>query len=613
MAEHLVRCWNCLGDYDALTAVWCSCNPNRPTKVCPFCLQCFCSAPEEYHERFWAQAPESIVTDREMLAGARGPLGEALIRAKIITSDQLLQALKRQKQEGGKIGEILVAMGHLTQNTLDAFLSSQRSVTQISFRDTPPDPMLVASIGARECLRRLVVPVSREHLSGRDLLTLAMANPADGETVEYVQNATASQVLAVQASREEIESFLLPFQAGAESEAAASPQESAPGPRLATDLIRKAIARGASDLYVEPREEEVSIHLRIDGLLYKAKPVGRELQEILTLELKKLLRLDTAVTDRPQSGRVVLRSGEHRFDVIAHSLPTRSGENVSLKIINRDTFLKTYEQLGIPADDVVSLRAALSAQRGLILISAPLFHGCTTTLYAVMSDLAAEGGRKVISIEAQSVCPVPNVSQISLGDTQDAEATLTTMKALSSIQPDVCVLADVLDSGSMVGQVQKLMGQMLVIATLESAGAVRALAQVIAAGLSPADLSQHLLLVLNQRLLRKNCPQCAAPVAFSENTLRMMGLTPEETRDLAHGLQGQGCGECSGIGYRGRMALFEWLVPTPAFRKALAKGPAEKTLEREAQRAGMVSLRQRALKAIREGLTTAEEFRKEAF
>ncbi|MEW6757698.1 MAG: hypothetical protein AB1347_05715, partial [Acidobacteriota bacterium] len=211
MAEHLVRCWNCLGDYDALTAVWCSCNPNRPTKVCPFCLQCFCAAPEEYHERFWAGAPESVVTDREMLAGARGPLGEALIRARVITSDQLLQALKRQRQEGGKIGEILVAMGHLTQGTLDAFLSSQRSVMQISFRDTPPDPMLVSSVGAAECLRRLVVPVSREHLSGRDLLTLAMANPADGETVEFVQNATASQVLAVQASREEIESFLLPF------------------------------------------------------------------------------------------------------------------------------------------------------------------------------------------------------------------------------------------------------------------------------------------------------------------------------------------------------------------------------------------------------------------
>lgn len=611
MAEYLVRCWNCLGEYDALSAVWCSCNPNRPTKVCPFCLQCFCNAPEEFHEAFWAGAPESLKTDREMLASARGPLGEALIRAKVITSEQLLQALKLQSREGGRLGEILVALGHLTQETLDAFLASQRSVTQVSLRDSPPDPMLVSAVGPEECRRRMVVPISRETLSGRHLLTLAMANPSDGETVEFVQNATGCQVLALQASREEIAAFLAPFQEAPPAPAPAS--DPAPAARLATDLIRKAISRGASDLYVEPREDEVSIHLRIDGLLYKAKPVGRDLKEVLTLELKKLLRMDAAVKDRPQSSRVVMRSGDQRYEVIAHSLPARSGENLSLKIINRDTFLKSYDQLGIPAEDQRLLRAALSAQRGLILLSAPLFHGCTTTLYAVMNDLASEGSRKIVSIEAQSVCPVPNVSQISLGDSHDAEATVTTMKALSSIQPDVCVVADLLDSGAMAAQVQKLMGQVLVVATLEATGAVKALLQVLAAGIAPQDLSQSLLLVLNQRLIRRNCPSCSTEVELSENTLRMMGLGEEEAREISRCHQGQGCPECSGIGYRGRLALFEVLSPTPAFRKALAKGPAEKTLEREALKSGMVPLRQRALEAIQKGLTGPEEFRKESF
>ncbi|MGC8762834.1 MAG: GspE/PulE family protein [Acidobacteriota bacterium] len=609
MAEYLVRCWNCLGEYDALTAVWCSCNPNRPTKVCPFCLQCFCSAPEEFHETFWSQAPEGLRTDREMLARARGPLGEALIRAKAITSEQLLEALKRQSQEGGRLGEILVALGHLTQETLDAFLASQRSVTQVSLKDSPPDPMLVAAVGAEECLRRMVVPISRETLSGRNLLTLAMANPSDGETIEFVQNATGCQVLALQASREEIAAFLAPFQGGSAAPAA----DPEPAARLATDLIRKAISRGASDLYVEPREDEVSIHLRIDGFLYKAKPVARDLRDVLTTELKRLLRLDTSISDRPQSNRVVMRSGDQRYEVIAHSLPTRSGENLSLKIINRDTFLKSYDQLGIPPEDQKILRAALSAQRGLVLLSAPLFHGCTTTLYAVMNDLASEGTRKIVSIEAQSVCPVPNVSQISLGDNHDAEATVTTMKALSSIQPDVCIVADLLDSGAMASQIQKLMGQVLVVATLEAPGTVKALLGAMAAGISPQELAQNLLLVLNQRLIRRNCPACSAPLPLSENTLRMMGLSEEEARELTGCQQGQGCPECSGIGYRGRLALFEILSPTPVFRKALAKGPAEKTLEREALKSGMVPLRQRALEAIEKGLTGPEEFRKEAF
>lgn len=610
MAEYLVRCWNCLGEFDALSAVWCSCNPNRPTKVCPFCLQCFCNAPEDVHEAFWAGAPESLTTDREMLTRARGPLGEALIRAKAITSEQLLEALKHQSQKGGKLGEILVALGHLTQETLDTFLASQRSVTQVSLRDTPPDPMLVAAVGAEECMKRGVVPISRETLSGRNLLTLAMANPSDGETIEFVQNATGCQVLALQASREEIASYLTPFQEAPASQPAAP--DPAPAAHLATDLIRKAISRGASDLYVEPREDEVSIHLRIDGLLYKAKPVARELKEVLTTELKRLLRMDTSVNLRPQSSRVVMRSGDQRYEVIAHSLPTRSGENLSLKIIHRDTFLKSYDQLGIPPGDQKLLRAALSAQRGLVLLSAPLFHGCTTTLYAVMNDLASEGARKIVSIEAQSVCPVPNVSQISLGDNHDAEATAITMKALSSIQPDVCIVADLLDSGSMAAQVQKLMGQVLVVATLEATGAVKALQLAMTLGLSPQELSQNLLLVLNQRLIRRNCPSCSTEVALSENTLRMMGLSEEESRQLSRCHQGQGCPECSGIGYRGRLALFEVLSPTPVFRKALAKGPAEKALEREALKSGMVPLRQRALEAIQKGLTGPEEFRKEA-
>ncbi len=149
MNEHLIQCWNCLGEFDALSAVWCSCNPNRPTKVCPFCLQCFCIAPETYHDKFWSNAPLELITDREMLTKARGPLGEALVLAHAITSDQLLLALKHQQRSGGRLGEILVELGFLTRETLEAFLELHRPVTKLSLKDTQLDPMLIASIGRR--------------------------------------------------------------------------------------------------------------------------------------------------------------------------------------------------------------------------------------------------------------------------------------------------------------------------------------------------------------------------------------------------------------------------------------------------------------------------------
>lgn|GEM_PF-588124 len=618
MAEYLIQCWNCLGEYDALSAVWCSCNPNRPTKVCPFCLHCFCSAPEAYQDKFWAGAPQEMIEDREMLAKARGPLGEALVRSQVITSDQLLQALKRQKVTGGRLGELLVELGYVTPQTLGGFLSRQRSFQHVSLRDIALDPMLVASIGAEACLQRLIVPVSRETMAGKDLLALAMANPGDGETIEFIQNMTGCQILPMHTTREELEEALRPFLSApsppAEEPAPQDKTVTPSGVEMATDVLRKALARGASDLYLEPREEMVAVSLRIDGTLYRAKPVARDLQEALTFEMKKLLRLDTAIRDRPQENRVVMRSGEHRFDVIAHCLPTRFGESLSLKIINRDTFLKSYEQLGLAPEDQLVLRAALSAQRGLILVSAPLFHGCTTTLYAILNDLGLDGHRKVMSIEAQSVCPVPNVSQVSLGPGRDEEAALTTLKALGNIQPDVCILADLLlDSPVMATQMLKLVSKMLVVATVEAPSAVQALLKVRGAGLPASDLAEHLLLVLNQRLVRRICPHCRQATGLSDRALRLMGLTDPEIAGLTSISQGQGCPECSGIGYKGRISLFETLSPSPGFRRALAREATEKGLQREAVKAGMVSLRSRALRAIQEGLTTLEEFQKEHF
>lgn len=618
MHEYIIRCWNCLGEYDALGAIWCSCNPNHPTKVCPFCLLCFCAAPEIYHEKFWAGAPEELVKDREMLARARGPLGQALVQAKVITSDQLLLALKHQKKTGGRLGEILVELGFLTPQTLSSFLSMQRSVPSVSLRDYVLDPMLIASIGAEECLHRMVVPLSREMMAGKEMLTLAMANPSDGGAIEFFQNMLGCLVLPVQTSADDLKHALQPFvpdpalPPASPSQAEGPPLPPASGAQMATDLLRKALARGASDLYLEPKEEEVSVHIRIDGILYKAKSLGRDIQDVLTFELKRLLRLDTAVKDRPQEGRVVMRSGDSRFDVIAHCLPTRFGENLALKIINRDTFFKTYEQLGLPQEDQLALRAALSAQRGLILVTAPLFHGSTTTLYAIMKDLA-DGQRKLMSIEAQSICPVPNVSQVSLGENKDDEATMTTLKALASIQPDVCVLGDLLETTNMAGQMIKLATQMLVIATLEASNATQAVEKVVDLGVPATDLAQHLLLVLNQRLVRRICTSCVQPSGLSERSLQLMGLSAEESVSLSGVSQGQGCESCSGIGYKGRIAVFEVLTPGAGYRKALAKGASERTLEKEAAKQGLQTLRIRALQLIREGRTTIEEFQKEHF
>jgi len=265
------------------------------------------------------------------------------------------------------------------------------------------------------------------------------------------------------------------------------------------------------------------------------------------------------------------------------------------------------------ASEERSLRVALSARAGLILVTAPLFHGSTTTLYAIQKDLAVDGTRKVMSIEPQSICPVPNVSQVALGRIDGPEAAVTTLRALTSIQPDVCVLGEVLEAPQLASQVMKFATQMLLVATLEASSSVQSLRRLMDLGVSSEDLAKHIRLVVNQRLVRRICPDCCQETRLSQQTLQLMGLSPNEARDLSKVYQGEGCDACSNIGYRSRLALFELLNPSTEFRQALSIKAPPDALEREAIEGGLVPLRQKVLDAVGQGLTTLEEFQKGNF
>lgn len=609
MDEYVVHCWNCLGEYDALSAVWCSCNPTHPTKVCPFCLQCFCSAPRDYKDKFFKSAPQEIISDFEMFSQSRGPLGEALLRAKAITSDQLLHALKYQKTTGIKLGESLVELGYIDADTLSYFLSHQKSVMQLSLKDLTIDPMLITSIGSDYCYEKAILPVSKELLSQKEILTLAMAQPSDGETIDFVQNISGCQVVPVQSKKEEILAFLTPFV----STRASLPDAPKETPQHGLALLKKALARQASDLYIEPTEFDIVVHMRIDGILYKTSPVAKELQEELIVELKNLVKLDPSVTDRPQESRNVMKSGEIRYDVIAHSLPTRFGENISLKIINKATFLKPFDQLGLSQDEQLFLRSVLSAGSGMIIVSSPLLQGTTTTVYSIMGELATQSQRKIVSLETQNICTVPGVTQVSLGSDRSEESAMTAIKALATIQPDVAVFADALELDSLAREIVKFSHNMLCIVDMEARNSFEVLEKLASMGISPQDISAQLVMVINQRLIRTICPDCRQHGSLSERALFLMGLTPNEAKTVQRVSQGQGCPGCSQLGYKGRMPVFEFLVPSPEFRKLFSKNPKDKNLEKEAARGGMVSLRQKVLSAVRDGLTTLEEFQKGNF
>ncbi len=193
--EYVVHCFNCVSDFDALEAVWCSCNPQNPTKVCPFCMGCFCAAGEEFKTRFWKEAPQLLRADVATLDQARMLIGDRLVRAGLITTPQLLDALKQQKVSGKKIGEVLVESGVLPIERLQSFLKTQHTVPPVDIACARIDALMLTRLGVQRCLRERILPLETEAFRDRNIMTLVMADPSDTATLERVIDSTGYQVI----------------------------------------------------------------------------------------------------------------------------------------------------------------------------------------------------------------------------------------------------------------------------------------------------------------------------------------------------------------------------------------------------------------------------------
>jgi len=280
--EYLVFCPNCTGEHDAAQAVWCSCDPQNPSKLCPFCLTCFCGATESFKETFWQDAPAPVLEG--ML------LGDMLVRSGVITTDQLLQGLKMQKLQDLKLGEALVVLGFLTKERIDEFLSAQHSVVTFDISKVLLDVGLVRQVGVDFCRQKRFLPLEKEPFQNRTLLTVAMADPSDADTINRVQRMTDCQIVAGSAPEQQIlDALQATFPEGAASgpagpptRAAATPLDSASTDRVVDRLLRIGIERGAHEIELARDGSAIRAQYRIGQRSYGAKcPPGTDPVQLL--------------------------------------------------------------------------------------------------------------------------------------------------------------------------------------------------------------------------------------------------------------------------------------------------------------------------------------------
>ena len=604
----LVQCFSCLSDFDALEAVWCSCNPQRPTKVCPFCLGCFCAAGEEFKEAFWRDAPETLREETRTLAQSRMLIGEMLVRAGVITTTQLLTALQIQKEDGRRLGEILVDSGWLPPDRLERFLHSQQTVAAVDITRARVDAMMLRKLGVEQCLRERVLPLEAEAFRDRHIMTLAMADPSDTASIERVMTITGYQIIPGVAPAEAIESAIRSiFPHGT----ATTPGEPAlveegpgdPDEALAVSMVAAGLKRRASHIQIQSRAGSLTVSYRIDGVLYIDR--GRTVLEAAeaTAAFKRLAGLEAPSSSGRRAGQAVVRTEESEQQLIVRTRAGADGEELTVKLINPVVFPPRLDDLGLPADLIEKLRPALEGDNGLVLVSSPPQSGGTSLVYALVMELAALGRPLALLESPRAVSLTGVVQEEFFAGTERSFAAAARSAAGSGVKALAMTSWDGL---TFQDGLEALPESMLVICRVEAMTLAGSLMKLAAVGYPAAALSNCRTIVVHQKMVRRNCGACRAEGATAERNAADLGITRTEAARIRI-WQGAGCESCAPTpGLRGRVPLTQYLKVTPAVARAVATGSAG-SVKTACVTAGVGPLMKEAVRALAAGLTTPAE------
>ncbi|WP_155845333.1 GspE/PulE family protein [Chitinilyticum aquatile] len=374
-----------------------------------------------------------------------------------------------------------------------------------------------------------------------------------------------------------------------DEEGQAALDDNSPMARYVADLLARASAERASDVHVEPYESGTVIRLRVDGQLRELATLRRSAHAGLLSRLKIMAELDIAERRLPQDGRILLRESRLNLDIRLSTLPTAHGERAVMRLLDPAQERRGLDAVGIPADILTALAQALDRPHGLLLVTGPTGSGKTTTLYAALAGLDV-GARNIMTVEDPVEYDLPGIAQTAVMPRIDMSFARA-LRAILRQDPDVVMIGEIRDRETAQIAVQASLTGHLVLATLHTNTAVGAISRLLDMGVEPFLLASSLTGVLAQRLVRRNCPACAAPDPL-----------------FAGGQRGRGCPECRQTGYRGRVGVYEWLGLDAGLRRMIHDGRSDDDMLAHArQQLQMRTLAEQAAVLVAQGVTAREE------
>ncbi|MEO0245280.1 MAG: ATPase, T2SS/T4P/T4SS family [candidate division WOR-3 bacterium] len=593
-------------------------------------------------------------------------LGEMLIEEGLLKEEDLEKALEYQKKNGKRLGSVLLELGLVKEKDILKVLSKQFNVPVATKKDLENiSEDIIRLIPPDVAARYLIVPVARK---GKSLI-LAMVNPLDQFAIEDAKFISGFDIIPVVSLEDNIREAIKKYygiedvmdtlaKVGEEGEIEVigkggmdkagkddlgivgvedeelkvliesgeilkeTPRaeeeeisdilaevESGPIVKLVNTIISDAVERRASDVHIEPYENDVRVRYRIDGILHEIFRKPKKFAAPMVARIKIMAKMKLEEKRKPQDGRIRVRMGDRMVDLRVATVPTVFGEKVAIRILDRTQIPLRLDALGFEPESLEIFRKAIRNPNGIVLVTGPTGCGKTTTLYAALTELNS------IEVNISTVEDPVEFTLMGINQVQVKEEVGMTfasgLRAFLRQDPDIIMVGEIRDFETAEIAIRASLTGHLVLSTVHTNTAAATVTRLINMEIEPFLIASTLLVVSSQRLVRKICESCKVPYQPEKAILYELSPNPEEVFKGVTFYKGSGCKKCHGTGYKGRIGLFEVLPVTKRIRELILERAPTHIIEKAAIEEGMLTLRESGIRKIKAGVTTPEEIIKE--
>jgi len=570
-------------------------------------------------------------------------IGELLVKENFITTDQLEIALKHQRQNGGRLGSILINLGYVEDDDITALLSRKYGVPSINLTYFEIDTAVIKLIPVDVAQKYMVVPLSRVGST----LTVASADPTNVFAMDDIKFMTGFNVEPVVASEASISEALekyygtphsielkkvyeqiaqvdrensvdLDLEGALDDEKEISLDElqrsgeDAPIIKLVNLILSDSLKKGASDIHVEPYEKDFRVRFRVDGILYNMMNPPLKLRDAITSRIKIMAKLDISEKRLPQDGRIKIRTTfdgkKKEIDYRVSTLPTLFGEKIVLRILDRDVLPLDMSKLGFEEVSLKRVENAIAKPYGMVLVTGPTGSGKTSTLYSALNKLNTPE-TNIMTAEDPVEYNFRGINQVQIRE----QIGLTFAAALRSFlrqDPNIILVGEIRDFETTEIAIKAALTGHLVLSSLHTNDAPSTISRLLNMGIEPFLVATSVHLICAQRLIRKICQDCKVEIKTPIQALTSAGFSQEEAKTVRT-FKGEGCKTCNGTGYKGRIGMYEVMEIGEDIQELILVGASAREIRRKAVEEGMLTLRHSGLAKIKAGLTTLDEVLRE--